>query len=175
MKALTAIIAISLIFLLTACSNKEDISPVSPQVNPTSLSKAHPVPFNTTYEAVGNIAITGEYSAHGVMEGSGNAIHVGKYTSISQNDLYYTSATSGIVVNGTHTTYAASGDEMYATYSGTFAIADGIVTNTIDFVFNGGTGRFENLYGELKAVVTTEDVGQLVQHLSGSGSGYIIY
>lgn len=174
MKALTALTAIALVFFLAGCSDKVD-SPVSTQQNAAALSKIHEVPFNTTYEAVAHITPTGPSSGHAVQEGSGNATHVGRYTSLSTNDITYTSATAGVITNGTHTTYAASGDKMYATYSGTFAIANGVATFSIDFIFDGGTGRFENLHGEVQVTVTTDDVGQLVQDLSGSGSGHIVY
>ena len=176
MKALIVIFALSLIFLLTSCSKMEESTPVSPQVNPTSLSKAHPVPFQFTIEAVGQATQTSPVSVEMVMEGSGNATHVGKFTSISHNVSYFTSPTTGIIVNGTHTTYSANGEEMYATYTGTFVISNGVGENTINFIFNGGTGRFENLYGEIQAVIISHEPGQLVQkHLTGSGSGYIIY
>lgn len=174
MKALISLFAITLFFFLIGCSDKVE-SPVSPQQNTTSLVKDNQVPFNTTYYAVAQITPTGQYSAHAVLEGHGNATHVGAYTSISNDDIYYTSATGGIIVNGTHTSYAANGDELYATFSGTFAIENGICTNTITFIFNGGTGRFVNLYGEVQVVVTTDDAGQLTQELSGGGTGYIIY
>jgi hypothetical protein len=175
MKALNPFIAIALIFLLTSCSKMEESTPVSPQVNKTSLSKAHPVPFQFTFEAIGTFTPTSPVSIAGVLEGGGNATHVGKYTSISHDEVYYTSPTTGIIVNGTHTSYTANGEEMYATFTGTFVVHDGIGENTIDFIFNGGTGRFENLYGELQAVIITQEPGQLVQNVSGSGSGYIIY
>ena len=181
MKALTASSAIALVLFLAGCSDKID-SPVSPKQEQTmqkqtvsALSKNHEVPFSTTYEAVFDVTPTGQYSAHAVGKGSGNATHVGHYTSITSDDFYYTSSTGGIIANGTHTSYAANGDEMYATFTGTFVIANGITTNTIDFVFNGGTGRFANLYGEVEIVATTDDTGQLTQELSGGGSGYIIY
>lgn len=181
MKALTAFSAIAVLLFLAGCSDKMD-SPVAPQQEQAvqkqtvpALSKKHEVPFQTTYEAVGQLTPTSLTSAHAVVNGSGNATHVGYYTSISEDDIQYTSATSGIIANGTHTTYAASGDEMYATFTGTFTIENGIVTNTITFIFDGGTGRFADLYGELQAVITTDDVGQLTQKLSGSGSGRITY
>lgn len=181
MKALTAFSAIALVLLLAGCSDKVD-SPVSPQQEQTvqkqtvpDLSKNHEVPFSTTYEAVFDLTPTGQYSAHAVGKGSGEATHVGHYTSISEDDIYYTSATGGIIANGTHTSYAANGDKLYATFTGTFAIANGITTFTISFIFDGGTGRFADLYGEIQVVATTDDVGQLTMELSGSGSGSIIY
>ncbi len=150
-------------------------SPVSPQQNSTSLTKDNQVPFNSTFNGSAEVTPTGQYSAHSVMAGYGNATHVGYYTSTSENDFIYTSATGGIITNGIHTTFTPSGDEMYATYSGTFEVANGICTITINFIFSGGTGRFVNLYGEIQAVVTTDDVGQLTQEFSGDASGYIIY
>ncbi len=176
MKTLFAFGAIALVLLLAGCSDKVD-SPVSPQQKQTAtvLSKNHGVPFSTTYEAVFQNTPTGPYSAHAVGNGSGEATHVGHYTSISTDDFQYTSPTGGIVTNGKHTTYAVNGDEMYATFSGTFAIANGISTLTIKFIFSGGTGRFTNLYGEVDMVATTDDVGQATMEISGSGSGWIIY
>jgi hypothetical protein len=174
MKTLTALFAITLFYFLAGCSDRVE-SPVSPRQNTTGLSKDNEVPFNTTYDGVSTITPTSPYSAHAVTDGRGNATHVGYYTSTSSNDLYYTSATDGIIANGVHTTFTPSGDEMYATYSGTFNIANGIATYTLDYIFDGGTGRFVNLYGEFQAVCTTDDVGQLTLEISGSGSGYIIY
>ncbi len=176
MKALIAFTAIALVLFLAGCSDKMD-SPVSPQQKQTAtdLSKKHEVPFSTTYEAVGQITPTSLTTAHAVMNGSGNATHVGYYTSVSEDDIIYTSATGGNILNGTHTSYAANGDELYATFTGIFAIADGIVTFTVDFTFNGGTGRFTNLYGKVQVVVTSDDVGQPIMDLSGGGSGWIIY
>lgn len=175
MKTFTYHFGIGLIFFLAGCSDLVDNTPVSPLNNSRSLLKNNPVPFNFTLDAIAQITPTSQYSASAVLEGHGNATHIGYYTSISNNDFSYTSPTSGIITNGTHTTYAANGDKMYATYSGTFAVENGIVTDRIDFIFNGGTGRFENLYGELQAVMTSDDVGQLVQNYSGGGLGYIIY
>lgn len=174
MKTLNALFVITLFYLLAGCSDKVQ-SPVSPQQNTTGLSKDFEVPFNTTYAGVATITPTGSYSATNVMEGRGNATHVGYYTSTSSNDIYYTSATGGIIANGVHTTFTPSGDEMHGTYSGTFSIENGIVTYTLKFIFSGGTGRFVNLYGEFQFVGTSDDVGQLTQEVSGSGSGYIIY
>ncbi len=175
MKTLISLFGISLIFILSACSDLVNNTPVTQENTSASLVKDNPVPFNFTLDAVSHVTPTGPYSISAVIEGHGIATHVGYYTSISNNDSYYTSPTSGIITNGTHTTYAANGDEMYATYTGTFTVENGIGTNQIDFVFSGGTGRFENLYGELQAVITTDDAGQLIQELTGSGSGYIIY
>jgi hypothetical protein len=176
MKTLIASSAIALVLFLVGCSDKID-SPVSPQQKQTApaLSKNHGVPFNTTYEAVFQITPTSATTGHAVGIGSGEATHVGHYTSISSDNIRYTSATGGIITDGTHSSYAANGDELYATFTGTFAIANGITTNTINFIFNGGTGRFADLHGEVQVVVTTDDVGQLTQELSGSGSGWIIY
>ncbi len=176
MKTLIAFSAIAMVLFLVGCSDKMD-SPVSPLQKQTApaLSKNHGAPFNTTYEAVGLLSPTGQYSAHAVMNGSGNATHVGYYTSISEDDIQYTSQTGGIITNGTHTSYAANGDELYATFAGTFAIANGVATYTIDFIFNGGTGRFANLHGEVQIVASSHDVGQLTMNITGSGSGWIIY
>ncbi len=176
MKTLIAFSVIVLVLFPAGCSDKVD-SPVTPQQKQTApgLSKKHEVPFNTTYEAVSQITPTGQYSAHSVANGGGDATHVGHYTSISTADFYYTSPTGGITVNGKHTTYAANGDEMYATFTGTWSIANGIVTNTANFIFSGGTGRFTDLHGEVQIVTTSDDVGQMTQEMSGSGSGYIIY
>ncbi len=177
MKNLFAFSAIALVLFLVGCSDKMD-SPVSPQQKQTAsgLSKKHEVPFNTTYEAVGQITQTSLTTAHAIMNGSGNATHVGYYTSISEDDMEYnTSYTGGLVKNGVHTSYAANGDKLYATFTGTFTVANGIATYTINFIFNGGTGRFVNLNGEVQVVVTSDDVGQPTPLLSGSGSGWIIY
>jgi hypothetical protein len=174
MKTLIALLVFFAIMFIVSCSDNLQ-SPISPEQNATSLSKDNEVPFSTTFYGVATITQTGSYSAHSVMNGSGNATHVGYYTSTSNNDLYYITATSGIVANGVHTTFTPSGDEMYATYSGTFNIENGVITHTIDFIFNGGTGRFINLYGEVQVITTTDDVGQSTVELSGGGSGYIIY
>ncbi len=176
MKALIAFTAIALVLFLAGCSDKVD-SPVSPQQKQTAaaLSKNQAVPFQTTYEAVFQITQTSPSTAHAVGNGSGNATHVGLYTSVTSDDIQYTSLTGGLILNGTHTSFAANGDELYATFTGTFAIANGIVTYTINFVFNGGTGRFADLYGEVQVVATSDDVGQATMQISGSGSGYITY
>ncbi len=176
MKAIIALSVVAVVLFLAGCSDKMD-SPVTPQQKQTGLdlSKKHEVPFQTTMQGVTHNTMTGPYSAHAEATGSGNATHVGYYTSTSSDDIYFTGPGTGIIVNGKHTSYTASGDEMYATFTGTFVVANGIVTSTIDFIFDGGTGRFTNLYGEVHAVITSDDVGQLAQEMSGSGSGYIIY
>ncbi len=176
MKTLISLSAIALVLFLAGCSDKVD-SPVSAQVKPTAsgLAKSHEVPFKTTIVGVIQNTPTGPYSAHGVGTGSGNATHVGYYTSTSSDDIYYTSPTGGIIANGKHTSYTDNGDEMYATFTGTWSVANGIVTSTMNFIFDGGTGRFADLYGEVQVVITSDDVGQLTQEVSGGGSGYIIY
>lgn len=178
MKGYISFITIFLIFILAGCSELENTSPVFPEKNSPSLSKVHPVPFKVTFSAVAQITPTSPTSATSLLESTGNGTHIGKFSSISNEELHFTSPTTADVVNGTHTVYTANGDEMYATFSGTVVILpDGISVGTINLIFNGGTGRFEDLYGEIQAVVTSvePETGQLVQNYTGEGSGFIIY
>ena len=82
--------------------------------------------------------------------GTGTSTHGGRFE-IQQTNCVDTA--SGAITGGTATLTTANGDEIHMVYSG--RVLPGIVPQTLDldYVFIGGTGRFEHAEGELNAAV----------------------
>ncbi|HSC90185.1 MAG TPA: hypothetical protein VLB86_00875 [Gaiellaceae bacterium] len=79
-------------------------------------------------------------------EGSGTASHLG-LVGMSSNHC----TPPGDVISGEMTFFAANGDEVHMTYSGTcgpLPPVGGTITCTVENVIVGGTGRFANATGE---------------------------
>jgi hypothetical protein len=126
-------------------------------------------------QSVGSVPFTEEYRSHGtigpsascpqgtllvVLDGSGTATHVGRYTITNSHCL---DLATGAFTNGTFVKTAANGDQLYGTYSGlgTVIVAPAPVGRfqiAGTLTFTGGTGRFAGVSGtaEMSGVQTTD-------------------
>ena len=157
MKLLSYLFVLAFLFVLVACSQVEDSTPVLPQ-DEITLSKV-PVPFKATLEGLAIITLppTSECGSQlplSTITGSGVGTHIGKYTS----ELYAclvpdpTIQGKGTFINGHHSAIAANGDEMYAEWIGEYEtdFTTGRVAYTFTMSFTGGTGRFVGITGEVE-------------------------
>lgn len=163
LNACAALLA-SLVLLATGCSQ----SPVAPSQTPTAASaaattgaamsgggtqlsgmKGQDVPFSG--------AVTGQLQMSvnparcsaplrfGVSDAVGNALHMGNMTYHTEQCV---SPTNGQITGGVLVLTAANGDELHGTFSGQAYSLPGESHVVADFVFTGGTGRFEHATGE---------------------------
>lgn len=174
MKLLSYLFVIAFLFFVGACSQLENSDPVSPQ-DEITLSKV-PVPFKVKIEGLVTIFPITPGTGTALIEGSGTGTYIGLYTSISTNNYALTSATSGNFTDGIHTVIAANGDELYASYTGSWIVnSEGLYEYTMYMEFTGGTGRFEGLTGELTMLVIGENISQLQKSLTGEGTGWMLF
>ena len=174
MKLLSYLFVLAFLFVLGACSQVENSTPVSPQ-DEITLSKV-PVPFKVKIEGLLDIFPSGLTTGTGRIEGSGTGTHTGLYTSVSTNDYELTSPTSGVFTNGLHTVITTNGDEMYASYTGSWIVnTEGLYEYTMNMEFTGGTGRFEDITGEVTTFVIGENISQLQKTITGQGNGWILF
>jgi hypothetical protein len=98
---------------------------------------------------------------------SGNSSHLGRFTGTATEVLYAPDYVSFTVYT---TQVAANGDELFATYEGSFIDADGDSVGT--FEITGGTGRFAGASGS-GTFVSLDDGAQVVEQgvISTVGSG----
>lgn len=102
-----------------------------------------------------------------VLTGTGNATHIGRFdTSI----IWCTNFSDQIYLVGTIT--AANGDELNF-YS--IGFGQGSEGQYGDYIFEGGTGRFANCYGEIRIYTTIVNTNQGEGTYSNYGEGYLIY
>lgn len=102
-----------------------------------------------------------------LIQGQGNATHLGLFeVSITYcTDFEFTHNLTGIMT-------AANGDELYF-YSVAFGADDeGEYT---DYIYEGGTGRFEDATGELRLYGVTEFTGPTTGVYSNHGIGTLTY
>ena len=78
-----------------------------------------------------------------VLEGSGQATHLGRFTVEAR---WQVNVVTGTAV-GTFTLTAANGETLVGTATGTSAILDGLAYITETCVITGGTGRFAEATG----------------------------
>ena len=97
-----------------------------------------------------------------VVEGTGNATHLGEVALVGVHNFSFTDFTNpflgGPAYNGELVLTAANGDVLNATYGGDISfLGDPIFPFLIEFTitFDGGTGRFENATGEASCVGLT--------------------
>jgi hypothetical protein len=141
--------------IMAGCSYDE--GPIPSEENPLNSqgeaalkgAKKHPVPFKSKFvcRSIDFYQNEGEDFWHQVLEGEGNATHMGKTTLNIPDELLYPdaawynwTATADVILT------AANGDELHFSYASAFiyvlpvhVIGEGPIT--------GGTGRFGNATG----------------------------
>lgn len=112
------------------------------QDNPTSKAVTRPfkVRGSGTLEMVEPTECVDLYQID--IQGQGNATHLGRFTVVI---TYCTDFQTTFILTGTMT--AANGDELYFYSVGGGTDMNGDYT---DYLYDGGTGRFEYVTGELK-------------------------
>jgi hypothetical protein len=101
---------------------------------------------------------------------TGTGTHLGKFT--GTGTLFFSFQEDGMILGeGTQTFTAANGDTLETEFSGLLDPETGAAT--VEFVINGGTGRFEDATGGFVADVQT--VSQVPPTFSFSVSGTISY
>jgi hypothetical protein len=101
------------------------------------------------------------------IQGTGNATHLGKFNVVI---TWCTDFQSINFLTGTQT--AANGDELYFYSVGFGADAEGEYT---DYVYDGGTGRFEFVTGELRLYGVTTFTGPTTGVYTNHGEGTLTY
>ena len=105
------------------------------------------------------------------VNGAGHATHLGKSRFEMSNTVNFT--TMPFTLDGTATFYAANGDQIFTTVSGTSTPnSDGSATAVIENTITGGTGRFQNASGSF-AGTTIATIGQPSIRLEFEGN--IVY
>lgn len=163
LQACAALLA-SLVLLAIGCSQ----SPVAPSQIPTAVSsaattgpatsggntqlsgmKGQDVPFSGAVtgqlQMSANLARCSAPLRFGVSDAIGNALHMGNMTYHTEQCV---NPTNGQITAGVLVLTAANGDEIHGTFSGQAQSAEGESHVLADFVFTGGTGRFEHATGE---------------------------
>lgn len=118
---------------------------LAPRVSDAQLSLPLSLPFKATLEITESIQVVGSLPCfvEGDISGTGQASKLGKVTVASSDcinpitETLFTFFSSDRVVFTT-----ANGDQVYATYSGTFSIQDQVGTITGAYLIVGGTGRY---------------------------------
>ena len=88
--------------------------------------------------------------------------HVGTGTHLGRFDLSETLCVSPPFFNVVGTLVAANGDELYFTAGGEFNPATGELVSSTGWVFDGGTGRFENASGQADETLIRNSTGAIV-------------
>jgi hypothetical protein len=88
--------------------------------------------------------------------GSGRLAHLGKTTLTAHETVIFTSPMTTRIVGGSATLTAANGDQLFLAYSGTGALIEGKLQDSLSYVITGGTGRFARATGSGTAHSTTE-------------------
>jgi hypothetical protein len=137
-----------------------------------ALAQSKPVPFKATLKFSESVGFTGAPPcfAIGLLESSGQATELGRFTMKSQDCInpagafdpnapsayHFTSGAGGAVFT------AANGDQLFASYSGSMTPQPGRPhTLTGNFIFTGGTGRFAGAVGG-GVMWGTDDISQVV-------------
>ena len=91
----------------------------------------------------------------------GHATHLGPANGFAEQCI---NGTTGVIVRGEATYFAANGDELYATYTGA-PLGPGLIQ--VDQIFDGGTGRFEYATGFATEIVTVDAAGTVQGTIDG--------
>jgi|WetSurMetagenome_2_1015567.scaffolds.fasta_scaffold340178_1 hypothetical protein len=166
LNACAALLA-SLIVLATGCNQ----SPVAPSQTPATVStaatagpatsgegtqlsgmKGHDVPFAGAVTGQLQMSVNPARCAlplrFGVSNAVGNALHMGNVTYHTEQCV---NPMNGQVTSGVLVLTAANGDELRGTFSGqSHSSVPGESHVEADFVFSGGTGRFEQATGDAR-------------------------
>jgi len=130
----------------------------------SKASKAITRPLKIRSE--GTFTIEGEECAplaQGNVEGIGNATHLGKF---SLSIIWCTNFAEINTLNGT--LVAANGDELYF-----YSVGSGV--DYTDYIFDGGTGRFEFATGDLRLYSIVTFTGPNTGVHTNNGEGTITY
>jgi len=102
------------------------------------------------------------------IQGSGNATVVGRFT---LRKTMCMNAALGEVTEGESVLTAANGDEIHMTFQGQARPDPGPPTLDLQYIINGGTGRFLHAEGELQVetILTSESTW------TSSGGGWMTY
>jgi hypothetical protein len=108
-----------------------------------------PVSAKSSSTATINIA-----TGLGTNEGTGQATHLGKFTSHDQFTSF-TITGNTFSFTGTETDVAANGDQLFSTFTGrgTFTSSAASEITAVQIV-TGGTGRFADASGTLRSAIT---------------------
>lgn len=163
------VMALCAIFFI-GCSVDNNLDPIDEPTNlelyEKTISKAKARPFKVkgagTFQIVAPIQC--ENLTQVLIDGQGNASHLGLFTVLI---TYCTDFEFNHFITGTMT--AANGDELYFYSVGFGEDAEGQWT---DYIYDGGTGRFENVTGELTmygvSVFTSPTSGVYTNYGSGT-------
>lgn len=102
-----------------------------------------------------------------VLTGTGNATHIGRFDA---SIIWCTNFADQIYLEGT--IIAANGDELYF-YS--IGFGQGSEGQYGDYIFEGGTGRFVECYGEIRIYTSITNTSETEGTYNNSGEGYLIY
>ena len=163
LKACAALVA-SLVLLAIGCNQ----SPVAPSQTPIAVSaaaatgsvmsggaamssgmKGNDVPFSGA--VTGQLQMSVNFARCstplrlGVSDATGNALHMGNMTYHTEQCV---NPQTGQITAGILVLTAANGDEIHGTFTGQARSVPGESHVLADFVFTGGTGRFERATGE---------------------------
>jgi hypothetical protein len=134
------------IFLVIAAVN--EVPGQSANASTHFLFPKNPVIFSATLNTT--IQLTGAPPVQSVRSfGNGVATHMGKTLFEASSTVNF--SVQPAVINGTATLTAANGDEIYTSFTGTTATAAGMATGNFVHTITGGTGRFSDVSGSLKA------------------------
>ena len=114
------------------------------------VAKAQPaVPFKATIAITESIQLIGGAPCflQGDISGTGRATHLGKLTLASTDCINPISATAFSFFSDQVILTAASGDQIFAAYSGTFTIEGTVGVIVGGYQITGGTGRFTQASG----------------------------
>lgn len=171
MKAKLFMVLAFIAMLFVACT-AEEMEPLSEtadlelnEITAKAVTKPFKVRGSGTLEIVPPTQC--ENLAQIDINGTGNATHLGRF---SVEILYCTDFQTTTIITGTQT--AANGDELYF-YSVGFGVdAEGEYT---DYIYDGGTGRFEFVTGELRLYGVTTFTGPTTGVYTNHGEGTLTY
>ena len=173
MKKFNYVLLLSFVFLLIAGCSKLDTQPdLLNSSDDVTLKKGkkHPVPFKSKFAVWGvsevpifsdDPEIVDPIGMHLIVEGSGNATHMGKTKLIIDEDFYFMPPPNNFPLLAVITFISANKDEVYADFTGYIVPTFPNITIYGEGIINGGTGRFEDANGilELNAKFDT-DLGE---------------
>lgn len=156
MRKCNSVLLLSFMFLLIAGCSKLEIQPDplnSGDDGALKSAKIHPVPFKASFEVWSYPAAPVNGILEQIVEGNGNATHLGKTTIYVNEEIDL----RGFPWLGAYDIIftAANGDQLFGVYTSdidpsSFPELTGVGNGTI----TGGTGRFEDAIGDLVYKVT---------------------
>ncbi len=166
------VMALCAIFFI-GCSVDNNLDPIDEptnlELNKKTIAKTKARPFKVkgagTFQIVAPTAC--DNLTQVLIDGQGNATHLGLFTVLI---TYCTDFALTHEITGTMT--AANGDELYF-YSVGFGVDD--EGEWTDYIYDGGTGRFEYVTGELTMYGVSVFTSQTTGVYTNYGSGTLTY